>query len=83
MKKETKVVVSLEGSKLYMSAYHGGGERGAVSQKVDVTPVFEFVKEVSELDFKIRVELACRTLAEDGGDFTTLTELQAMLFPNV
>lgn len=45
-KKEAKVIISLEGDKLYMYSYHGGGTRGAVSSKVDVTPVFEFAKDV-------------------------------------
>lgn len=79
MRREVQVVLSLEKSKLYMSSYHGGGASGAISQKVDVTPVFGFVQDIIEHDFKIRVELACRTLAENGGDTETLVKIQEML----
>lgn len=50
--RQKKVVLSLEGNRLYMYSYHGGGEAGAVSSKVDVTPVYEFLKDMLTGDTK-------------------------------
>lgn len=46
MRKEITVTVSIEGNKMYMNTYHRAGNTGEISTKIDVTPIFEFLKEV-------------------------------------
>lgn len=50
MKHQNQVILSLEDNRLYLSAYQNGATGGAVSTKIDVTPVWNFFKQSIEVE---------------------------------